>query len=190
VRLRTGAAAFGEFDAPKVLAGPEVLSQPEEIAAAVGLNPAELTFENHRPTVLKGAPTFGFVPIANLEAMSKIRVSPVHWARTFTDRGIEGVYFYTRQSVRTQSAFHVRMLAPDLGVPEDPATGSAAVGFAHVIRTFDSLPDGVHKRMIEQGLEIGRPSAIALTMTIHRGKLEAVRIGGHAVRVAEGTLSY
>jgi trans-2,3-dihydro-3-hydroxyanthranilate isomerase len=35
---------------------------------------------------------------------------------------------------------------------------------------------------------MGRPSAIALTMTIARGKLETVRIGGHAIRVAEGML--
>jgi trans-2,3-dihydro-3-hydroxyanthranilate isomerase len=80
------------------------------------------------------------------------------------------------------------MFAPDLGVPEDPATGSATAGFAHVIDEFDELPDGSHKRAIEQGIEMGRPSAIALTMTIARGKLETVRIGGHAIRVAEGPL--
>ncbi len=188
VRLRPGSAAFGEFDAPKVVAQPEVLSEPEEIAAAVGLIPAELTFENHKPTLLRSATAFGFVPVANLEAIAKLRVAPVHWARAFTDRKVDGVYFYTRQSVRTHAAFHARMLAPDLGIAEDPATGSAAVGFAHVVQTFDGLPDGVHKRTIEQGLEMGRPSLIQLTMTIQRGKLEGVRIGGHAVRVAQGSL--
>jgi trans-2,3-dihydro-3-hydroxyanthranilate isomerase len=35
---------------------------------------------------------------------------------------------------------------------------------------------------------MGRPSAIALTVTVARGRLEGVRIGGHAIRVAEGTL--
>jgi trans-2,3-dihydro-3-hydroxyanthranilate isomerase len=35
---------------------------------------------------------------------------------------------------------------------------------------------------------MGRPSSISLTMAVARGKLESVRIGGHAVRVAEGTL--
>ncbi len=86
------------------------------------------------------------------------------------------------------AAFHVRMFAPDVGVPEDPATGSAAVCFAGVIAKFDGLPDGVHRRPIEQGYEMGRPSHIALSLHIEGGKLTTVRIGGHAVRVAEGTI--
>jgi trans-2,3-dihydro-3-hydroxyanthranilate isomerase len=129
------------------------------------------------------------MPVSNLAAMAKVKVMPQHWLHAFTDRGISGVFLYTRQCVRGQSSFHARMFAPDLGVPEDPATGSACANFAYVIKQFDALPDGTHKRAIEQGMEMGRPSSISLTMTVARGKLESVRIGGHAVRVAEGTLT-
>jgi trans-2,3-dihydro-3-hydroxyanthranilate isomerase len=188
VRMRAGGASFGEFDAPKVTNPIEALSEPEQIAASVGLIPAEIGFENHKPTLIRGVPAFAYVPVANLEAMAKVRVAPQHWARAFGDRGILGVYLYTRQCVRTQSAFHARMFAPDIGVPEDPATGSAAASFAYVVQGFDALPDGTHKRSIEQGFEMGRPSAISLTMSVSRGKLDAVRIGGYAVRVAEGVL--
>lgn len=188
VRLRAGAPAFGEFDAPKSQAQPELLSPPEEIAAALGLIPNEIGFENHKPVALRTTSAFAYVPVANLEAMAKVRVTPTHWARAFTDRRIDGVYLYTRQCVRTQASFHARMLAPDIGIPEDPATGSAAIGFAKVIQHFDDAPDGVQKRTIEQGLEMGRPSTIHLVSTVARGKLETVRIGGHAVRVAEGQL--
>jgi trans-2,3-dihydro-3-hydroxyanthranilate isomerase len=73
-------------------------------------------------------------------------------------------------------------------VPEDPATGSAAVGFAGVIHRFDAPPDGLHKRIIEQGYEMGRPSAITLSLQIQGGRLDTVRIGGHAVRVADGKI--
>lgn len=188
IRLRTGAAAFGEFDAPMVPEKVGVMSELEEIAGALGLIPNELGFENHKPMLLKGSSAFAYVPVANLEAMSKVRVTPMHWARAFTDRSVDGVYLYTRQCVRGQSSFHARMFAPDLGIPEDPATGSAAIGFAHVVHDFDDLPDGVHRRTIEQGMEMGRPSAISLVMTVMRGRLETIRIGGHAVRVAEGRL--
>ena len=101
-----------------------------------------------------------------------------------------GVYLYTRPCVRGQSAFHARMFAPDIGVPEDPATGAAAASFAYVIHEFDALPDGMHRRAIEQGIEMGRPSAISITMSVARGKLDGVRIGGYAVRVAEGVLKF
>ena len=87
------------------------------------------------------------------------------------------------------SAFHARMFAPQLGVPEDPATGSAAVCFAGVVHGFDGLPDGTHRRVIEQGHEMGRPSSISLTLIVAGGRLETVRIGGSAVRVIDGTLA-
>ncbi len=189
VRHRSGSAAYGEFDAPKLPDFGEALSLPEETSAALGLNPNEIGFENHKPLLLRGSSVFAYVPVSNLEAISKANIAPSHWARAFTDRAIDGVYIYTRQCVRAQSAFHARMFAPDLGVPEDPATGSAAIGFARVIHTFDGLTDGTHKRTIEQGLEMGRPSAIGLVMNVSRGRLDGVRIGGNGVRVMQGTIS-
>jgi trans-2,3-dihydro-3-hydroxyanthranilate isomerase len=188
VRLRNGAAAYGEFDAPRMWSSPEPLAPIEDVSAALDLVPAELGFEGHVPVVLKGATLFAYVPVAGLDVISKVRAVPGHWSRAFTDQGIDGVYLYTRQCVRGQSSFHARMLAPDMGIAEDPATGAAAAGFAHVIQLAESLPDGSHKRSIEQGFEMGRPSTIAVLMTVSRGKVEAVRIGGHAVRVAEGQL--
>lgn len=189
VRLRSGHAAYGEFDAPYIPGMPEKFAEVDEIAAALNLISAETGFENHRPHKLPGATVFAFVPIANLEAMSKVSISPASWERAFSKNNISGAYLYTRQCVRAHSAFHTRMLAPDLGIPEDPATGSAAIGFARMIQTFDTLPDGVHKRSIEQGLEMGRPSTINLVISIARGQLHSVRIGGHVVKVAEGLLS-
>jgi trans-2,3-dihydro-3-hydroxyanthranilate isomerase len=80
------------------------------------------------------------------------------------------------------------MFAPDAGIPEDPATGSAAAAFAGVVHRFDALPDGAHKRIVEQGFEMGRPSLISLSLEIAAGKLTTVRVGGHAVRVAQGII--
>lgn len=188
VRLRAGAAAFAEFDAPKIPPKTEPLGEPDETAAAIGLIASEVGFENHKPTLVRDSSTFAYVPVANLEAMSKLRVAPAHFARAFSERGVDGVYVYTRQCLRAASSFHARMFAPDLGVPEDPATGSAAIGFARAVHTFDGLNDGTHKRVIEQGVEMGRPSSIGLVIAVKGGELDGVRIGGHVVRVAEGTL--
>lgn len=189
VRLRSGAAAFGEFDAPKVPGDPEPLNGQDELAAAIGLIASEVGFENHRSMIVRDANVFAFVPVSNLDAMAKVRVTPAHWARVFSDRGVLGVYMYTRQCVRAQASFHARLFAPDFGIPEDPATGSAAIGFGRIIKDFDALTDGSHRRMIEQGMEMGRPSLISLVLAVNRGKLEGVRIGGHVVRVAEGKLN-
>ena len=75
------------------------------------------------------------------------------------------------------------------GSPKTPPTGFAVAAFAGAVHYFDALPDGVHKAVIEQGYEMGRPSLILLEMTVSAGALALVRIGGHAAEVAEGTLS-
>jgi trans-2,3-dihydro-3-hydroxyanthranilate isomerase len=186
VRLRPGAAPFAEFDAPKLPQESGTLPPADRLAAALGLIPAEIGFENHRPTRFAAGNMFAFVPVASLEAMAKARVASTHWGTAF--QGGIGAFLYCRQTVHNTSAFHARMFAPEHGVPEDPATGSAAVGFAGVVHRFDALPDSLHKRTIEQGFEMGRPSLIELSLQVEGSKLEAVRIGGHAVRVAEGMI--
>jgi len=189
VRMRPGTAAFAEFDAPKLPLPAGVLAPVEKIAAALGLIPSEIGFENHRPTCFAAGPAFAFVPIASMEAMAKAGVSGAHWGEAFREQGLVGVYLYTRECQHMTSAFHARMLAPDAGMPEDPATGSAAVCLAGVIGQFDGLTEGTHRRLIEQGYEMGRPSLIALTLIVDKGKLSTVRIGGQAVRVSSGTLT-
>ena len=72
---------------------------------------------------------------------------------------------------------------------EDPATGGAAAAFAGVAHAFEKPDDGEHALVIEQGYEMGRPSRITLGMSVRDGALTAATIGGHAVRVSEGTLA-
>ncbi|MDQ8697440.1 PhzF family phenazine biosynthesis protein [Hyphomicrobium sp. LHD-15] len=187
-RIRPGAAAFAEFDAPKLPAEAGVLPPNDVLAAGLGLIPSEIGFENHKPLCFAAGNTFAFVPIASIEAIRRARVNGAHWERAFEQQGVVGVYLYTRQCEHTASAFHSRMFAPQVGIPEDPATGSAAVGLTGIVHLFDRLPDGTHKRIVEQGYEIGRPSQIVLTLVVDGGKLISVRIGGSAVRVSEGTI--
>ena len=188
VRMRAGTAPFAEFDAPKLPEIAGTLPSRDRIADALGLIPREIGFENHSAMQFTAGNTFAFVPISTLEAIGKARVNGVHWQEVFANGEVDGVYLYTRWCIRKGSAFHARMFAPQLGVPEDAATGAAAVCFAGVVSEFDELPNGTHTRVIEQGYEMGRPSSVVLTLIVEDGALDTVRIGGNAVRVTEGSL--
>jgi trans-2,3-dihydro-3-hydroxyanthranilate isomerase len=189
VRLKAGQAPFAEFDAPKLPEMAGTLPSRDRIADALGLLPREIGFENHTALRVGAGNMFAYVPVISLEAIARARVNGASWAAAFPEGEVDGVYLYTRQCVHKGASFHARMFAPQLGVPEDPATGAAAVGFAGVLSAFDVLPDGPHKRLIEQGHEMGRPSTIRLTLIVEGGKLDTVRIGGNAVRMVEGTIS-
>jgi trans-2,3-dihydro-3-hydroxyanthranilate isomerase len=89
----------------------------------------------------------------------------------------------------TDLRWRVRMFAPGLGVAEDPATGSAAASFAGWVAAQEREPrDGTLAVTLEQGIEMGRPSTLHLELDRAGGAITAVRVGGSAVMVAEGTL--
>ena len=187
VRFRNGEPAFAEFDAPKL---PEDAGPPpatDQLAAALGLLPREIGFANHKPTRFGAGNSFTFVPVASLEAMARASVNAQHWP-VIAAQGVVGVFLYCSETVQAASSYHARMFAPAMGIAEDPATGSAAVNFAGVIQRFDAPPEGNHKRIIEQGFEMGRPSLITLSLDVASGQLQNVRIGGHAVRITEGKI--
>jgi len=189
VRLGPDGAAFAEFQAPKLPQEAGILPPVEQLAAGLGLIPNEIGFENHRPLCFASGPAFAFIPVISLEAISKAYVNMEHWTSGFDEQGVVGAYLYTRECVHTTSTFHARMFAPTAGVMEDPATGSAAICLCGAMHYFDELPSGTHRRIVEQGYEMGRQSEIELTTIIEGGKLDSIRVGGTTVAVSEGLIS-
>jgi trans-2,3-dihydro-3-hydroxyanthranilate isomerase len=80
----------------------------------------------------------------------------------------------------------VRMFAPADGIPEDPATGSAAAALASCLAAALPDTDGEFAWTVEQGAEIGRPSLISAVAVKRAGHVIAIRVGGTAVIVGEG----
>lgn len=183
-------ASFAEFDLPRLSQSLAFEVSQETIGAALGLGPHEVGFENHRPALRTAGVPYVTVPVANLEVAARARLDQHLWS-TFAPV-IDGVpadaYVYCRETVNHDCHFHARMFAPKSGIPEDPATGSAAAAFSGAVIAFDAPPDGPHAVWIEQGIEMGRSSRIRLEMEIDGGDAVSARIGGHAVKVAEGRL--
>ncbi|MDP4026792.1 PhzF family phenazine biosynthesis protein [Methylobacterium sp. NEAU 140] len=179
--LPDGAGGRARFKLPAL---PEYLGpgpEPEAVAALVGLAPGDIGHARHRPSRHGVGPRFTCVPVASVERLDAARPAAAPEAG-------DGLYLYAPDPERMGRSWQVRMFAPRLGVPEDPATGSAAAAFAGVLMQFEALGDGVHDVAIRQGLAMGRPSEIALQLTVEAGALRSVEIGGAAVLVSEGTL--
>jgi trans-2,3-dihydro-3-hydroxyanthranilate isomerase len=83
------------------------------------------------------------------------------------------------------STWKTRMFAPGGGVPEDPATGSAAGPLAAHLARHGRIPFG-ERIEISQGAEIGRPSTLYAQVDGSPEQIERVEVGGSAVVVARG----
>ena len=82
--------------------------------------------------------------------------------------------------------FHVRMFAPDAGVPEDPATGSAAAALGAYLGS--RVPAGTHSWTVEQGLEMSRPSRLLLSIDGDGEQARSIRVGGSSVVMSRGSM--
>jgi trans-2,3-dihydro-3-hydroxyanthranilate isomerase len=99
---------------------------------------------------------------------------------------------FCTETVQPDSNVHARAFAPVDGIAEDPATGSANGGLgAYLIqhRVIPAAP-GTTRIVSEQGIEMGRASSIEIEIDGGPGDIEMVRIGGNAVLVIEGSLSW
>jgi trans-2,3-dihydro-3-hydroxyanthranilate isomerase len=84
---------------------------------------------------------------------------------------------------------HVRVLVPDMGVAEDPATGSAAMGLGVWLVSSGLLPgDGRSRYQIRQGSEMHRPSLLSCSVTAAGGEAVSATVSGHAVPIASGEM--
>jgi trans-2,3-dihydro-3-hydroxyanthranilate isomerase len=174
------------FQVPRIPERIGVLGDRDAIAAALSLRPADIDDSSAMERWSAGN-SFSFVPLRGLDAMRRARPDLARWDQAFGADGI-GAFLFCRETAEPGHAIHARMFAPSHGVPEDPATGSAAAAFAGLIAVADKLGDGAHNLVIEQGYEMGRPSLLRLSLTIRQGALTTASIGGDAVVVTEGAI--
>jgi len=188
---RQGEGWFAEFDLAVLPQQLPFSVAPELVGAALGLGPRDVRFENHRVSLWSAGVPYVIIPAPNLAAVQRVSFNNHAWLE-FCPTDEKGkpasAYVYCRATGGDDTAFHARMFVPGSPSYEDPATGSAAAAFAGAIGSFDRPVDGRSALWIEQGVEMGRPSRLRLELDIRAGAIDAARIGGNAVKVAEGVL--
>jgi trans-2,3-dihydro-3-hydroxyanthranilate isomerase len=182
--------SFAWMTQPLPTFGPQV-ARRTELAAAVGLDPrglADLPIEFGSC----GVP-FLFVPIATRAAVDSISIdrAAVRRALGELDRTSLSMFFFT--SDRTGSSgdetVYSRMLAPDFGIAEDPATGSASGPLGcYLLHHGVVTADQARSMLSLQGVAMGRPSRIFISIESRGGDISRVRVGGKSVMVAEGKI--
>lgn len=177
---------FAEFRNPNLPKETGVAPSADILEASLSLPSGSIDRDRHKPRRVGAGVDFYYIH-APLEVVRKARLDSAAWQALNVD-GAVGVYLYAKGGEAPDTAYHARMFAPDAGVPEDPATGSAAAAFPGQIALGDDLKNGTHNWVIEQGFEMNRPSRILASVDIMGGAVSAVRIGGHAVRMQEGRL--
>jgi trans-2,3-dihydro-3-hydroxyanthranilate isomerase len=183
VRLRTGAGmvpvaltrsdgriVYGEMEQP--IPAIEPYARADELLDALRVDGSELPIDAYT-----NGPQHVYVALGSEEAVAAVR--PDMAALAELPVGANCFAYVGDARVKT------RMFGPGVGVPEDPATGSAAGPLALHLARHGRIGFG-EEIEIRQGVEIGRPSLLRARVEGSAERVERVLVGGSAVIVARG----
>jgi trans-2,3-dihydro-3-hydroxyanthranilate isomerase len=182
--LETGAGAIPvelEREGPRIVFGRIQLPIPtvslfdrqEELLAALRIDGSELPVELYDLGI-----RFVMVALPSREAVAAMEPDVMRLARL---QGFVGTSCFAGEGLE----WKVRMFAPADGVPEDPATGSAAGPLVCHLARHGRIAWG-DEIEISQGVEVGRPSRLFARAYGSDEGIEHVEVGGSAVVVARG----
>jgi trans-2,3-dihydro-3-hydroxyanthranilate isomerase len=147
--------------------------EQDELLAALGVESAELPIELYDLGI-----KHVMVALPSREVVAAVEPDYARLARL---QGFVGTSCFAGEG----SEWKTRMFAPADGVPEDPATGSAAGPLACHLARHGRIAWG-DEIEISQGVEIGRPSRLYAQVFGSADQIERVEVGGSAVVVARG----
>ena len=176
---KPGESAFGEMTQLNPTFGTP--HDREAVVRAANLRDGDIDPSLPIQTVSTGVP-FTIVPLRGLETARNLNIDLRSSAQYLERTGGKFFYFVTREVTQPDARLHARMLFYN---GEDPATGSAAgCAAAWMVAHNVARPD--ERVIIEQGLEMSRPSRIFVRASRQHDRVVNVRVGGNAVEVLRG----
>jgi PhzF family phenazine biosynthesis protein len=169
------------------LDNPLPLKTTLRVAEALHLPGAQL-HETLPARLARGGSTRLLVPIGNARGLDGIAPNFETLAALGSELGAEGFFVFAHRRAPDDGSTDSRMFCPALGILEDPVSGNAHAMLATYLWELGQL--GRQAAFIgRQGRQMNRPGEVSVSPEIERGELLAVRIGGRAVIVSEGTLA-
>ncbi len=180
VSAQLSAARLPEFGPP----APSLV----EIAEVLSLETHDIAGDPVPAAVSCGVP-FLFVVLTNLDALARAQIRRDAWERTLAGYWAPHLYLLASPDNGSSTTYRARMFAPAMGIEEDPATGAAATALAGYLAALEDKDSGTVKWLIEQGVEMGRPSLLSVEADLSDGNVAEIRVSGSSVLVSHGEMN-
>jgi len=178
-----GHPAFGEMTQVNPEFGPR--HDREAVVRACGLRDGDVDPSLPIQTVSTGL-GYTIVPLRGLNIIRSLRVEMKGGDEYLERSGGKFFYFVCRETVDPAARLHARMIFHN---GEDPATGSAA-GCAAAWMVAHGVAHPEERVLIEQGIEINRPSRILVRASRRDDRVVNVRVGGNVVEMLRGEVAF
>ncbi len=154
-------------------------------ARALGLEPGDLL--EIPPQILSAGNPAVFIAVKNKEAVDRAWIDMQ--AMAALKEGLqESILVFV--FAPTRDGAYSRMFAPEYGIVEDPATGSATGPLAAYMLQHDLVSGAAGSRFVsEQGVKMGRRSVLHIQLHGEKGA-DGIEVGGYVTPVAEATMRF
>jgi trans-2,3-dihydro-3-hydroxyanthranilate isomerase len=159
----------------------------EVIAEACSIGATDIETGHHQPCIASCGMPLVMVELKSRETLAAAQPRAEVFARHLPRNRATGIHLYVPTG-RDNVDIQARMFAPLVGVPEDPATGSANVALIGLLASLDPAADLRLQKKIAQGVDMGRPSLLEASAQKTAGKVTATYIGGRCVPMMQGVL--
>lgn len=176
---------------PQFLGTVEPVQDLFEVAKALGLTKSQIDGTKLPVEVVSTGLPVMIIPVRSLTAVRSIKPDLSAITDLCGRYGANGMMVFTTMTVEEVSTVHTRMFAPPIGIPEDPATGSASGALGAYLVQNGVVEVGPTSTIIaEQGYELDRPSRILIQVESDDDAIQNVKVGGQVVMVLQGTLTF
>jgi trans-2,3-dihydro-3-hydroxyanthranilate isomerase len=182
--------SFAWMSQPKPTFGASIADR-DGVAKALSISAAAITGTGKPVQVVSCAVPFLFVPLTARRAVDNASVNREALDALYRQAkvSVNGVFVFTSEPGGDRATVYSRMFAPDLGVLEDPATGIASGPLGcYLVQHKMVAPEKAGSILSLQGVKMGRPSHVHISIAMDNGDISTVRVGGEAVLAGEGTL--
>lgn len=163
----------------------------QDIAACVSLSTDDIVTTDSRPVIASVGLPFALAEVRSIEALGRARPNVAAFgaadARYPQPEVPFSVLLYARQPA-IPDRLRTRMFAPLSNILEDPATGSASAALGAYLASSGARADAESSLILEQGVEMGRPSMITVHVSKAAGIVEHVDISGRCVQMMRGEI--
>ena len=169
----------------------EPIADPAGAAAALGLSAAAVSGTGLPVQVISCGVPFLFIPLTTRQAVDGATLDTAALAAFYesSKKAAHGVFIFSAQPGGDKATVYSRMFAPGLGVVEDPATGAASGPLGcYLVRHKVVTLEKARAMLSLQGVKMGRPSHVHISIGAAKDAINSVRVGGEAVVAGEGTL--
>ncbi|RDI71280.1 PhzF family phenazine biosynthesis protein [Halopelagius longus] len=182
IEIESDGTVWMTQDAPRV---EPVEIEYDRLGAALGIDPEALRDIGQDASVAVASTGLPFlvVPVNFLEHLGNADPDFAAVEELAAEYDAAGVYAFTFDVLDSDATIHARAFAPGIGVPEDPATGTAAGACGAYLRHVSAFDETPEEMVFEQGHFVDRPGRIC----VRAG--ERIRVGGRGVTALDGTLT-